>query len=412
VAEHLPQTKSHGLPDRPEEFGPALAHVIRQEGGQDVVLGQAWMVGANQLITCGHVVDQFVQNPGDLQVHFPASGNRYPVHGIRLHPRFVRQTDHLVKFDAAVLIVDQREASPLPIQFDKSLSPQQALAAVRYPAHLGQLSGAPNPLVQMGRYLGPLSQRDNLHLLHDLALSPGDSGAPIFDGLTVVAIHCGDTATLPGLNLPTTAIRLALSVDALRDMRVSETYFPTRESKMPMTILAAVAAFFLAFLIASYLHVQGAKGQWAVAEPDVAPVDITFNKPPHEFTKDDNLSLTLLPRSNCYMYLFYVDHKGDVLQLFPPVGEKSFVAAKDARIIDRWRGDKLTVDKSPAKLYLVVLKSDKGLLRSSDYKTTKLDSPLNIKGPDLVEVIKEEMAKDSANFYAVLDAPTSHEAEK
>src|SRR5437660_1430389 len=82
---------------------------------------------------------------------------------------------------------------------------------------LGQLSAALQPLTQDGRFLGLLRKHDSFHLLHDVPLAPGDSGAPLCFGNRVVAIHCGDTATLPGLNLPTTSIRLALWVDSLRE---------------------------------------------------------------------------------------------------------------------------------------------------------------------------------------------------
>ncbi|MGH9550953.1 MAG: hypothetical protein ACRD3W_16345, partial [Terriglobales bacterium] len=133
------QKKGSALPERPEEFGPALAILMHQDGEREVVLGQAWIAGSNKLVTCGHVVDQFVHHPNDLEVQFPSSGNRYTVRGIRLHPSFVRQPDQLINFDAAVIFVDlgypEREAAPLPIQFEKTLLGQQALSAIRYPVH-------------------------------------------------------------------------------------------------------------------------------------------------------------------------------------------------------------------------------------------------------------------------------------
>jgi hypothetical protein len=406
------QQKSRGLPDRPEEFAPALAHVIRREGGQDVVLGQAWIAGANQLITCGHVVDSYVQNPSQLMVQFLSSTNRYQVRGIRLHPSFVRQPDQLVKFDAAILFVDlgypEREANPLPIQFEKTIMPQQALSAVRYPAHLGPLSGSPNPLAQLGRYLGPLRKHDSFHLLHDLALAPGDSGTPIFDGTTVVAIHCGDTATLPGLNLPTTAIRLALWVDALREMGVNETYFPTRKNRIPMAFWAGLTAFLLALAVATVIIVGSNSRQWRIQEPVIQPVDISFNKPLHQYNAKDYVSITLLPRSNCYLYLFYVGDDDQVMMLYPPNSETSFVQAGSSRTVERFGGKAIQATPGKGKLHLVALNSEEALLRDTDYaEKNPAESPLKINGHLLEKLIQERVNKDTNAIYARMDAPTS-----
>mgnify|MGYP000358410202 FL=1 len=220
------------IPLNTEAYGDALAHVIRvvssEDGNQEQVLGQAWLCGFHKLITCGHVVDAYISELETLVVRFPQSGNRYPISEIKLHPDFMRdpQLNQLVKFDVALLVVDlsypESEARPLPIAYDRNLPTQLALTAVRFPTHLGQFSSALNPLAQMGRLLGRLRKEDNYHLLHDLALSPGDSGSAIFDDYTVVALHCGDTASLPGLNLPTTSIRLALWIDALKELGIED----------------------------------------------------------------------------------------------------------------------------------------------------------------------------------------------
>jgi hypothetical protein len=390
-----------------------MAHVIRQDGERETVLGQAWIAAANTLITCGHVVDQFVADPSEIQILFLSSGNRYDVRGVRLHPSFVRQPDQLVKFDAAVLFVDldypEREANPLPIQYDKTLTAQQALAAVRYPAHLGPLSGNPSPLTQVGRYLGPLRKHDDFHLLHDLSLSPGDSGAAIFDADTVIAIHCGDTATLPGLNLPTTAIRLCLWVDALRDLGIKETFFPKRQGTNPLMIwAAAVAAFALAFLTVGWLIFSADNGRWNIAEPEIQPVDVSFNKPPHEYTPQDSVSITLLPRSNCYLYLFYVDNTDHVMKLYPPYGEQSFVQAGSSRTVERFGSSSLKADSQKGKLFLVALNSPDSPLRDWDYADRNpADSPLKLTGKELEKLIQERIQKEPATLFASLEAPTS-----
>src|SRR5579862_9230969 len=82
---------SKTIVSNPERVAPALAQVVVNEGQGDVVLGQAWLVDTDKLITCGHVVDRYCQNPQALRVRFPLSNNSYPIRQIKLHPSFVRQ---------------------------------------------------------------------------------------------------------------------------------------------------------------------------------------------------------------------------------------------------------------------------------------------------------------------------------
>ncbi len=239
-----------------EAFVHALAHVIRFEGGEEKILGQCWLGGPGQLITCGHVIQPIIAQLDKLSVRFPESGNRYDVNAVQLHPGFLRQADQFVKFDVAVLevrlIAPERFAAPMPIAFGRRVRSNQAAWTIRFPVHLGNLSAAPNPLIQKGLILGPLRKFDEFHLLHDLALAPGDSGAPILHGNRVIALHCGDTASLPGLNLPTTSIRLALWIDALRELNIKETAL----SKDPATrgeVLFVGVSFFLVAMVLSFI---------------------------------------------------------------------------------------------------------------------------------------------------------------
>ena len=231
-----------------EVFAAALANVTALDNEKETVLGQAWLAGNNELITCGHVIGGHLDQLQNLVIKFPASGNRYSVEAIRLHPSFVRQSDQLVKFDAALLKIELRPPElgtpPLSLSFGTPLQAGQEVFAVRYPAHLERISAAPSPLLQKGQILGELRKHDNFHLLHDLALAQGDSGSPILIGNAVVAMHCGDTASLPGLNLPTTSIRLALWVDALRELNITgsveaQTKAPVKKSKRQWLALAS-----------------------------------------------------------------------------------------------------------------------------------------------------------------------------
>jgi len=391
-----------------EAYGDALAHVIKvdgPEGSQEQVLGQAWLAGHNKLITCGHLVDAHLADPQNLMVQFPQSGNRYPISEIKLHPNFMRdpQLNQLVKFDAALLIVDlaspESEALPLPIAYDRSLPTQLSLTAVRFPTHLGQFSSL-NPLAQMGRLLGPLRKQDNYHLLHDLALSPGDSGSAIFDEYTVVAMHCGDTASLPGLNLPTTSIRLCLSIDALKDLGIEANAIVEEPSNSPST-LPLVASFIVAFLVAFLAVGAYFAGKEAdahkVEAPEVEPVNIQFNRPKNGYMLNEKCEIVLKPRSSCYLYVFGevpADQvKADlaerlkhnpaakavhIYRCYPPENfdNLALVNKGDIAKIDRLGPSSFKVTARPDKLHIFALKPELGEL--------KLEKAYDLVGKDAV----------------------------
>lgn len=272
------------ISENPEIYAGSLAHILQRENDKVNVIGQAWLAGANTLVTCGHVIEPFLSNSSVLAVRFPASGTEYTIDSIRLHPNFIREAGQLVKFDAAVLSVRLRGqellAKALPIRYEQVLKNQDTLWTFRYPAHLGALSSASDPLKQSGKFLGRLRKEDNYHLLHDLALSPGDSGAALFSREGVVGIHCGDTASLPGLNLPTTSIRLALWVDALKELGIDRSIVPTsstqRLSLTQQLILGALTAIIVLGVAVAALAAVYFNQQKQIAGVTVPPVSVAL----------------------------------------------------------------------------------------------------------------------------------------
>ncbi|MBI4532893.1 MAG: trypsin-like peptidase domain-containing protein [Candidatus Melainabacteria bacterium] len=397
-----------------DKLAPAFAQVLTTEAGREVVLGQAWVVGHNILATCGHVVEPFARSPKSVFVRFPYSGNRYTVQGIKLHPSFVRQPDKLVKFDLAVLMVSLYHpdclAVPLPFSFEQELKSSQTLSAVRYPIHLSELTAAPEPLAQEGRYLGHLRKHDNFHLLHDLALSPGDSGCAIFAGSQVVGIHCGDTATLPGLNLPTTAVRMFIWIDAIRELGIRQTSSHVAAYWLRSWLWAGLtmALFFLATVAVSMLVLwPRIQAGWSIQQPAIMPVDITFNKPTGSFRLGDEAQIVLVSRSDCWLYLFDVDDAKHVYTFYPPYGFPAYVKAGQPRTIDRFGSNLLKVGSAKDKLYLVALNSDFPLVSKSDWDNSDpAGRPLKISGNELLERIVNFQKADPKNvLYWSMDAP-------
>ncbi len=411
----------------PDVYAGALAHIIKVEttdqGRRETVLGQAWLAGVGKLVTCGHVVEPHMKQPGSLIVTFPYSGNRYPINEIKLHPSFVRQPDGLVKFDAALLLVQLNEpelsARILPIVYEKALPSQLGLTAVRYPVHLGQYSSALNPLAQSGRLLGPLRKHDDFHLLHDTALAPGDSGAPIFDNETLVALHCGDTATLPGLNLPTTSIRLALWVDSLRELGIEGVMATTgAKSGMQLSPATLVAAFWLVFLLAMG-GVSAYKAYPSLAKhtgegSKVKPVMVTMDKPADKYAYGDNMTLSLSSQSKCYVYLYAESGPNSFLRIFPnlkmgvPPNENMYTLAPGAsRTVDFVGDASLSVDCNPMKFHLFALNNElKPLDIGASYQQAAVGKGMMLNTTKEVQSARDLQAKyPNQVIEVVFDSP-------
>jgi hypothetical protein len=318
--------------DNPEIFAGALAHVVKHEGGDEQVLGQCWLADHGKLVTCGHVVEQFISHPNSLSIKFPSSGNRYEVKSIHLHPSFVRQADQLVKFDAAVieadLVAPEATAKPLPIVFERTLKSNEGIWTVRFPIHIGGLSAAPQPLAQTGTMLGFLRKFDTFHLLHDLALSPGDSGAALFDGSSVIGIHCGDTASVPGLNLPTTSIRLFLWVDALRELGIQETPASERQQAATKSMAASAVVLLASFLVAFAICAVGffflGDGDLAISLKPLKQPPLSLNIDKNALGSNGHLSITANANSFYRLFIFAFDgNSGSVVYPKSLTGQSS-----------------------------------------------------------------------------------------
>ncbi|MBA3993272.1 MAG: hypothetical protein C0469_07075 [Cyanobacteria bacterium DS2.3.42] len=410
------QHKTSGVPENPDVFSAALANVIRLDGDKETIIGQAWKAAPNLLVTCGHVIEPFVSSAKSLQIKFPASGNRYAVREVRLHPNFGRQQDQLVSFDAGILLVDlagtEREAPALPITFGKELRNFQPLSAIRYPVHLGQYSSTPAPLAQLGRMLGELRRNDSYHILHDLALAPGDSGSPVFDDTSVVAMHCGDTASLPGLNLPTTSIRLALWIDALKELGVEENLKMAKPKAAKVgasPVLAFLLATVIVFLISGGLLAKPMFDSWTIKQPPIMPLTVSFNKPRNEYFVGEPLIIQFRTRSDCFVHLFELE--GNKVTLLYPMAGNQVISKPGETITIKTVGENpLGVGKEPSKyLWVLLLNSKDQLLEDSDRKQGNENiGLLNISTDELMDRI-DRIAKEDPQkiLHVAMDGPVA-----
>ena len=397
------------LVQNPEQVGNALAHIVTQEGGRELVLGQAWLAAPGRLITCGHVIERYLNNPTQIFLRFPSSGNRYAIEAIGLHPSFVRQPDQLVKFDVAILEArlqpPESTTTPLPFTYGQEIKANQTLWAIRYPAHLGQISAAPRPLTQDGRFLGPLRIHGQFHLLHDLPLSPGDSGAPISDGSTIVGIHCGDTATLPGLGLATTSIRLALWVDALRELGISETAGAQSETKS--WIFPALLAFLVVGALAAFgtytFYGEQAKKTWNWSASKIPSVKLSFNEPIGGYKLNEQVSIAIAPQGTCLVYLFQIDKDDNVVLLYPQKLYTASLRKGEEPIITFYGAQKLVATPDADPCYLVVIDGQATeaqtlsteVLKPEDYPPGDREGkPLVVKGSALLARIADLLKSD------------------
>ncbi len=413
-----------GLVQNPAQVSNALANILSIEGGREQVLGQAWLAAPGRLITCGHVVERYVNAVNLLIVRFPASGNKYQINRIKLHPSYVRQPDQLVKFDVALLELNlqapESSAEALPFSYEQPFSTNQTLWAIRYPAHLGQLSAAPQPLTQDGRYLGPLRIHDTFHLLHDLPLSPGDSGAPISDGNVIVAVHCGDTATIPGLNLPTTSIRLALWVDALRELGIQETASSQgagqQGSLLPALLAFLLSALLVGFGLYSYYGQEGSK-HWVFSNPEAMPIEISFNKAYDEYDLGEDIHISITPHANYHVFLLNVSQADKAAVLYPQYGLKSLTSRGEPLIIHHLGTQKLAANPDKDTCWLLAIRANapqaseisQQVISESDWPSgAKEGVPLTTRASELIKRFKSiKEAHPDDVILSSFDAPRS-----
>jgi hypothetical protein len=361
------------ISEHPEIYAGSLAHVLQKENDKVNVIGQAWLAGANTLVTCGHVIEPFLSNSSVLSVRFPASGTEYTIDSIRLHPNFIREAGQLVKFDAAVLSIrlkgQELLAKALPIRYEQILKNQDTLWTFRYPAHLGALSSASDPLKQSGKYLGRLRKEDSHHLLHDLALSPGDSGAALFSREGVVGIHCGDTASLPGLNLPTTSIRLALLVDGLKELGIDRSIVPTsgkqRLSLAQQLILGALTAIIVLGVAVAALAAVYFNQQNQMAGATVPPVSVALVSAAGDDSHVASINVTTAAPS--HLYVLFNKGEDKTYLVYPSADAISKnELANGPRTIPLPDDLKSSWQSSAGDLLVVTMKPDLKLLTVSD----------------------------------------------
>jgi hypothetical protein len=362
---------------RPEIFSDSLAQVLHKEGNKNTVLGQAFLVGPGLLATCGHVVEAYTNNSQALLIKFPNSGNEYTAREIRLHPKFLRQPDQLVKYDAALILLElelpEKHSPFLPLKFEKHLKNQQTLFAMRYPAHLGVLSTAPTPLIQEGQLLGALLKDDNFHLLHDLGLSPGDSGSPLFDGETVVGIHCGDTASLPGLNLPTTSIRLALFIDALKDLGVSGNHNRIAKQKTEkfqkfnfltgQNVLIAVINGLMAMFVVTGALLAAKDFEKRKNHTAVGSVEIQYKE--KDAPDKGKMQIVLTPQKDSRIYVIFAGPERSSV-LYPPGNALDQLTTTTPVPIDLPDDYQKVTQSGQGQLLIALLKTPFVLLKSDD----------------------------------------------
>ncbi len=408
----LSQYKQHGLPDNPERFGPSLAHIITVENNQDVVLGQAWLAGPGILITCAHVIERFANTPGALVAKFPASGNGYTIRDLKVHPKFSRSTDSLVRYDAALLYVElrypEREANPLPIQFNKTVAVHQELSAVRYPVHLGQFTSTPNPLAQIGAHAWTAPKKRIASTSFTIWRWRRRFWFTDIDGQTVVALHCGDTATLPGLNLPTTSIRLALWIDALKELGIEENLVTAERSafwNVARALIAFIIAFFVSFIGLSSLTSAQHLQTWKIDKPTLMPVQVVLEKPFQSYRFGDPLTMTFRVEEPCFVYALLAGADDMPTLVLPSFGEREQLTPDAPHTVSTVAGsrDPMKIGPKPVKLHVYALKS-------SEFPFYQSDKANKITASALTRRIMK-LAKDdpTAAWHLVMDIPSAEE---
>jgi len=209
-----------------------------------------------------------------------------------------------------------------------------------------------------------------------------------------------------------------LWVDALRELDIPETAALSRRMSF-RRVLSVFVAFLLplaaAFLIVGNSMLPEIQERWAIEEPALGPVQISFNKPVASYKYRDEVKIDLVPKTSCYLYLFDITDEHDpVIMLHPIVGFSAFVRAGHERSITDFGPSRITVGEWPSKLHLVALISDDPLVQKSyQAKFLPQSNPLRIDGGALLERIDDfKRRSPDGVLHLVLNAPRADIGEE
>jgi hypothetical protein len=240
-----------------------------------------------------------------------------------------------------------------------------------------------------GQFCGWVEKQQGQHLIHNLPLSAENIGCPIFDGDTVVAIHCGNVPLKPGQTVADPA-KLALSINALRDLNLGH-----YRDEQPVTRLfngIQVGAGFIVsfFCIAILLWISR-----SASSPDqnnknsnsVTPVLVTFNKPVASYLPHDHALIDVIPHSDCYLTVIVSGGGGfdpvhgvktpySFYLLYPldPDAEPKRIRSTEGLHLGQVPGHGLTVlPGSRSTIHIFACKEPRDLVKTSELDPTVLD---------------------------------------
>ncbi len=155
-----------------------------------------------------------------------------------------------------------------------------------------------------------------------------------------------------------------------------------------------------------------------------ATVDTVWNKPGHKYNNGDLFSITIVPKSKSYVYLFYIDDKDSVLALFPACNQKDNLVVPEKPLkIDSLADCCFRVDSRDGKIVVVLVEESEGgkalkdkVLSTKDWMDmSNTTSKLKVTGRQLLARVNS-LSKKHANYisHVVEDAPkaTPHPGSK
>ena len=144
-------------------------------------------------------------------------------------------------------------------------------------------------------------------------------------------------------------------------------------------------------------------------------IETVWNKPERQYKYGDLFTITIVPKTKSYVYLFYVDDKDSVLALFPACDQENNIVSPEKPLkIDSIGNCCFRVDSSDGKIVVVSVEQSEGgkplrekVLSKKDWiDTTNTTSKLRISGRQLLARLNT-LSKKHANYicHSVEDAP-------
>jgi hypothetical protein len=224
--------------------------------------------------------------------------------------------------------------------------------------------------------------------------------------------------------LPTTSIRLALWIDALKELGIEPNAIveePTNTPSPAPLIVAFIAMFVLSLAGVGWFFASKDIDSHKVEKAQVEPINLQFNRPRNGYKYGEEAKILLTSRSSCNVYIFgevptdQLKKPDDIriYRIYPPEDfkEQSLLTLGQIRTIDSVGPYPILVSERPDKLHIFALNLSVPKLELAGAYEINRDDPKKSKMLDDSATLKEAQALEEKYpegvMHVVMDGPVA-----